>query len=1068
MGSWKLANRDEMPGMLDSVRRFTGTGGLRCTIVSVPTEMNVKKALENIGGLASPYTRSFEVWWDSIQQRLDIVLAATAHDLDKFKQAIYNMYPNVAFDDIPHTVPEWFDATGEYQAFDVGYRHGHFFTVFETRNSHILMTQVANTIQLARHAWIQFVFRNQSFVRYLQEHSANLKDHYRTVTSSSHFTVSDLLFSGRSEGRDHPEKYRDFAVNFRLLDAHTMQKTQSAHIMLSVRGLIESSTSIDLDFSEIESLPMESVRSGFEHLTKHAYPYARFSREAEIRVNSKKTAGSGAAIFSERLLPEAAPLKALVSKYAKRSWTGRYRQRRSPPFLLMTPQELGLLVHLPDPKTRNLTITRRQAIPQQQMSKSGFCLGYQSRLYSIGYKPDGFFGIVSQASEAQGIVLSADDIPTHVYVVGGTKSGKTTLIRCVAKHMEMANMRGTFPNAFIMIDPKGSDSYDFLRQCESESCSRGRVRFLDPIETKFSMNILELPEYPAEKRQVVVSQYVGYIMQMIEYWYQGSESFVRLKRILDTLLQYVYLHSDKPTFLDLYEIIIMMQQDGRSTLTKMFKELGKPEAALQQAIESVAGMEKKAYEPALNRLEKFATDPILRHMFCVRKSTIRFDDLVSEGAYTVIRLSPLNIPQHIITLAKQTLVIKLWYTIQERAEGGGGATQVLLALDEFQDVAGLPIIESMLTQARSYGLGLLLSHQTTTQLDDRLFEIITGNAGTQFVGRVSGRDGGRFGDAWDPSYSREIKSQLATQEYHHWTARLVAEEGKAQPMPVQFWPVLTPVDARDTGFIDSFVEEQRSMYGTGAVDASLLQGASRAGNAWLTSVPREPPPRDEWYALLSLDRQESPMSLKQVTAGFMDGTVHRDAVSRVLASMVKNGMISKGTGYKGRYSIPAETATTFLTFDPGMIGSASDIPVVMVRAVQYYTSRGNFLTMAIQDHRKDRRYTDLAAYDYREEIPISIEIESDAEVKTHPEHVKLNMVKWREMGFSECHVWSTNPEIGRIRETLPSSEKDKVRIFIVGGDSGAPLEQTGHEEDGDGPLWITAAESKKPPRPKHT
>lgn len=181
-------------------------------------------------------------------------------------------------------------------------------------------------------------------------------------------------------------------------------------------------------------------------------------------------------------------------------------------------------------------------------------------------------------------------------------------------------------------------------------------------------------------------------------------------------------------------------------------------------------MSKESYEPVLNRVEKFATDPILRHLFCVRESTVDFKELIEPGHITIFRLSPLNIPQHIITLAKQTLIIKLWFIIQERAERikvEEDRTQVVLALDEFQDVAELPIIESMLTQARSYKLSLLLSHQTSRQLSNELFEIITGNAGTQFVGRVSGIDGKRFGQIWDPSIIKEAESQLATREYHH-------------------------------------------------------------------------------------------------------------------------------------------------------------------------------------------------------------------------------------------------------------------------------------------------------------
>jgi len=99
------------------------------------------------------------------------------------------------------------------------------------------------------------------------------------------------------------------------------------------------------------------------------------------------------------------------------------------------------------------------------------------------------------------VVLSTGDIPTHMYMVGGTKSGKTTLIRAILKHLEYSNLFGNYPNSFILIDPKGSDSYDFIRQCENKTFENNHVHFLDPIETKFSINILELPSYEPENRE---------------------------------------------------------------------------------------------------------------------------------------------------------------------------------------------------------------------------------------------------------------------------------------------------------------------------------------------------------------------------------------------------------------------------------------------------------------------------------------------------------------------------------------------------------------------------------------
>jgi len=54
-------------------------------------------------------------------------------------------------------------------------------------------------------------------------------------------------------------------------------------------------------------------------------------------------------------------------------------------------------------------------------------LGYQSRKSTLNYSNKLFYGNFINSAETQSIVLSTDDIPTHMYLVGGTKSGKTTL-----------------------------------------------------------------------------------------------------------------------------------------------------------------------------------------------------------------------------------------------------------------------------------------------------------------------------------------------------------------------------------------------------------------------------------------------------------------------------------------------------------------------------------------------------------------------------------------------------------------------------------------------------------------
>ncbi|MGI9566070.1 MAG: TraM recognition domain-containing protein, partial [Nitrosopumilus sp.] len=157
-----------------------------------------------------------------------------------------------------------------------------------------------------------------------------------------------------------------------------------------------------------------------------------------------------------------------------------------------------------------------------------------------------------------------------------------------------------------------------------------------------------------------------------------------------------------------------------------------------------------------------------------------FEKLIESGQYTIVRISALHIPHHVQPLAIQAFVIKLWFTIQERAariENEKDRNYVVLALDEFQIVKDLQVLPMILSQARSYHLGLLLAHQTTAQISESLLEEITGNCGTQLAGRISGKDASKLANIWDPKFSKEISQQLASQKDFHWTIKMRVAPG---------------------------------------------------------------------------------------------------------------------------------------------------------------------------------------------------------------------------------------------------------------------------------------------------
>ena len=1021
-GKWRLANGRKPKGALDRAEKFLpGPAEISACSVSVPVEMDKKEAVEAAGGLAGPGARSYEVWWDGSEKQLQMVLACEKSDMAGYRQAFRNMYPGAGFAEVG-PVPSWFDPAGKYRVFDVGVYHGHYATVFDKARAHQLMSQIASTVQLSSKAWIQFVFKSYSFNPFLRRHVARLDGKVREIRRGNYLSNTEILMHPDKKPHDHPEAGRDFDNNYAGLQKHATLKMQGSHVLMSVRGLMVSDDEIDLNFDEIEALPVESVRSGHEHLTKFRYRDAERwqlgSKKSVIRAGGQRL--SRLEMFPRRLLtdPEQHLEKAL-SGYCGRGLFG-YKDRRPLPFLMLTLPEMPLLVHLPSPSTPNLDTTRGVAMPTKPSEKEGGPLG--SFAPGAG-APE--WGLTVRSKDAEAAVVSPSDFATHLYAVGGSGSGKTSLIRLLAKHLEAWNVSGQFPNAFIYVDPKGDDSRKFVQQCLPGSLEEGRVHYLDPQETRFSINPLELPPHKESEREEVVSRYVGYFMKTIEEWYQQSASYVQMERIFRALLFYMYMKHDAPTFLDMHGIILRLQ-GGKDALADVIREYGEPDPEMAQALESISSLKGDAFVPLLNRVEQFATDPVLKRMFSVRRGTVDFDELTKPGSCTVVRISPLNMPQHVQPLAMQAFILKLWFTIQERADRTPerDRTQVVLALDEFQIVKDLQVLQLMLEQARSLGLGLVLSHQTTEQISDRQLGIITGNSGTQFVGRVNGRDAARISQIWDPQFQKPLQHQLASQEYFHWTVREKAPPGKEQPPPSQFW-LSPPPGLVSAGMFEQFVSSQLAKYGSGVVE-----GAARAAGPvqWKASLDVDVPPRTEWRIMLLLS--EKPM--QQVEIAMKMKTANRAELLPVLKAMVAKGILRRTDGGRAApYELSPGARKSYFEPDVAPVGSADDVEGVARQAFEAYLKQGFFVAVADQTVRRGVDRTDLAAYDYETKTPVSIEIESVSEVRSHPEHVRYNMTKWRGMGFGMCHVWSKSRAVLKVFEDLDEAEKKSVRVTVV-------------------------------------
>lgn len=388
MGFWKLGNKTQSKGQLDTITEtLSGHETIVAFSMSVPlssSEPNIQKnAILSAAALAGPAIRSFEIWWDESKKEVNIIIVSPVNDMENYKQAFSDMYPSTEFIKMDTTIPEWFNPESEeYKIFDVGTQHGHHFSVYDQANAHKLITLIANNIQLAKHAWIQFVFKSYNFNKHLQFINHRMNRKWAEINNKKYISTIDQIIQTDPKPREHPEKGFDFYNNYKILSKHATAKAQGNQMIMSVRGIFDYSKDIDLDFNIIESMPIENVKSTIDYLTKYEYAFKDFINHDKTK-NTMKTKFTKTQtlqkyeLLTKRLIPKPhAFLEKARNEYIDANWRGNYHQRKPLPFLILNTGETSLLIHMPDPLVKNIKTTRGVTIPSKPPNKDGFKIGY--------------------------------------------------------------------------------------------------------------------------------------------------------------------------------------------------------------------------------------------------------------------------------------------------------------------------------------------------------------------------------------------------------------------------------------------------------------------------------------------------------------------------------------------------------------------------------------------------------------------------------------------------------------------------------------------------------------------
>jgi hypothetical protein len=345
--------------------------------------------------------------------------------------------------------------------------------------------------------------------------------------------------------------------------------------------------------------------------------------------------------------------------------------------------------------------------------------------------------------------LSRRELLRHLYIVGKTGSGKSTaLLRLLSGWLAGGD-------GAALVDPHGDLAVEFLVRIPA---ARARdVVVIDPAEGSRPIAWNPLWRVAPERRPAVAQ---GFVAAFRGVWRDSWGP--RMEYILVNALR-LLLDAEEESLLGLPRLLIDGAYRGF-----LLRRCADPVVAAFWRAEFDAWDRRfrtEAIAPLQNKIGQFLSDPLIRSILGQRRSRLDLRLSMDRGRVLVVSLAKGLMGEQASSLLGSLLVASIHEAALSRADVPEDARRpFLLVVDEFQGVA-TDRFSSALSEARKYGLGLVLSHQFLGQLLPEVRSAALGNAGSMLLFRVGGEDAAGFsrelGREWPPSRLADLPAYHA-------------------------------------------------------------------------------------------------------------------------------------------------------------------------------------------------------------------------------------------------------------------------------------------------------------------
>lgn len=518
--------------------------------------------------------------------------------------------------------------------------------------------------------------------------------------------------------------------------------------------------------------------------------------------------------FAQLKLPGSNGFKLMTSQYPQTLATN-FIFRIFPAWwnkVVLSATELATIFHLPSKTMESSTPVDRSAIREVAAPQS---LANQGLIFGSNM----FHG------QERVVKLADDDRRRHVYIVGQTGTGKSTILHNLIVQ-DMAMGKG-----LCFIDPHGDTAEELLAKVPAHRAED--VIYFNPADTQMPLGLNILQFDRPEQKDFIIQETIAMLYKLYDPQQQGIIG-PRFEQWYRNATLTLMADPEGATFIEVPKIFT-----DNDYLKQKFKYVTDPivqDFWLKEMAQTSDYHKSEMLGWFVSKFGAFAQNEILRNIIGQRQSSLNLRQVMDEGKILIVNLSKGLVGELNSKLLGMIFVIKIQAAAMSRSDTPEDKRRDFsLYVDEFQNFS-TDSFATILSEARKYHLSLIVANQFIGQLNEQIRDAVFGNVGSILSYRVGPEDAEFLAKQLTPTFDA---ADIINMPNHRAAMRIISGGSVLTPFSIKMLPKIGQDDMK----LQAAVKElSRAKYGRSKAQVEQDVFASLAINTPATPASKSPSP----------------------------------------------------------------------------------------------------------------------------------------------------------------------------------------------------------------------------------